>query len=35
MMWHIFKWGPGCKIIAPKSLQQEYKKYLQENLNNY
>ena len=35
IIWHIFKWGAGCKIIAPKSLQNEYKKYLQENLKNY
>lgn len=35
IMWHVFKWGAGCKIVAPKSLQQEYKKYLQEVLKNY
>lgn len=35
IIWHIFKWGAGCKILAPKFLQDEYKKYLQENINNY
>lgn len=35
IIWHVFKWGAGCKILAPKSLQDEYKKYLEENLSNY
>ena len=35
IIWHVFKWGSGCKIIAPKSLQDEYKKYLEDNLKNY
>ena len=35
IMWHAFKWGSGCKIIAPKKLQQDYKKYLEDNLKNY
>ena len=35
IIWHVFKWGKDCKIIAPKSLQKEYKKYLEENLKNY
>lgn len=35
IIWHIFKWGAGCKIVSPKSLQKEYKKYLEENLKNY
>lgn len=35
IIWHVFKWGAGCKIISPKSLQTEYKKYLEENLKNY
>ena len=35
IIWHVFKWGCGCKIIAPKSLQDEYRKYLKENLDNY
>ena len=34
IIWHVFKWGADCKIIAPKSLQLEYKKYLQECLEN-
>ena len=32
---HVFKWGAGCKIIVPKSLREEYKKYLEEILKNY
>lgn len=35
IIWHIFKWGAGCRIVSPKSLKDEYKKYLLENLNNY
>ncbi|MCR4881630.1 MAG: WYL domain-containing protein [bacterium] len=35
IIWHIFKWGAGCKILAPKALQKEYKEYLAENLKNY
>lgn len=35
IIWHVFRWGAGCKIIAPKSLKDEYKKYLKENLVNY
>ena len=35
IIWHVFKWGAGCKILAPKSLQTEYKRYLEENLKNY
>lgn len=35
IMWHIFRWGDGCKIIAPKKLQTQYKKYLQDCLKNY
>ncbi len=35
IMWHIFKWGKGCKIISPKSLKDEYKKYLEDVLLNY
>ncbi len=35
IMWHIFKWGKGCKIISPKSLKDEYKKYLEDVLTNY
>ncbi len=34
IMWHIFKWGAGCKIIEPSKLKKEYKKYLTEVLNN-
>ena len=35
IIWHVFKWGAGCKILAPWSLRDEYKKYLEENLRNY
>ena len=35
IIWHVFKWGGGCKIIAPKSLQDEYRTYLKENLDSY
>lgn len=35
IIWHIFKWGAGCKIISPKSLKIEYKNYLMDNLKNY
>jgi predicted DNA-binding transcriptional regulator YafY len=35
ILWHVFKWGSGCKIIAPKSLVSEYKAYLKDNLKNY
>ena len=35
IIWHVFKWGSGCKIIAPKLLQDEYKKYLEDCLKNY
>ena len=34
IIWHVFKWGSGCKILAPKSLKQEYKKYLEDCLKN-
>lgn len=35
ILWHVFKWGAGCKIVAPKSLVKEYKAYLKDNLKNY
>ena len=35
IIWHVFKWGAGCKIVAPKSLKEQYKKYLEENLKNF
>ncbi len=35
IIWHVFKWGNGCKIVAPKVLQDAYKKCLEENLKNY
>lgn len=33
IMWHVFKWGSCCKIVAPKSLKAQYKQYLQDCLN--
>ena len=35
IIWHVFKWGKDCKILAPNTLQNKYKKYLEENLKNY
>lgn len=35
IIWHVFKWGEDCKILAPKSLIVEYKQYLERSLNNY
>ena len=35
ILWHVFKWGAGCKVLSPQSLRDEYKKYLEENLRNY
>ena len=35
IIWHVFKWGDGCQIIAPVKLRNYYKEYLQRNLNNY
>lgn len=35
IIWHVFRWGAGCKILSPLSLKKEYKQYLQENLKNY
>ena len=32
IIWHVFKWGKHCKIIAPKVLKDKYRKYLQELL---
>ena len=32
IIWHIFKWGKHCKIIAPKKLKDKYRTYLQELL---
>ena len=35
IIWHVFKWGRGCKILEPASLQKDYQKMLAENLENY
>ena len=35
IIWHVFKWGAGCQIIAPQSLRDEYKKMLEECLANF
>jgi predicted DNA-binding transcriptional regulator YafY len=34
IIWHVFRWGEGCKIISPKSLDKEYKQYLKNCLKN-
>lgn len=34
IIWHVFRWGDGCKILSPKSLQNEYKQYLQDCLKD-
>jgi len=35
IIWHVFKWGSHCKVLAPKSLKNDYKTYLNECLNNF
>ena len=35
IIWHVFKWGAACKILAPQSLKDEYKKLLEESLANF
>ena len=35
IIWHVFKWGAGCQIIAPQSLKAEYQKYLKDSLANF
>ena len=35
IIWHVFRWGAGCKILSPLSLKKEYKQYLLENLKKY
>ena len=35
IIWHVFRWGANCQIIAPQSLRDEYKKLLEENLANF
>lgn len=35
IIWHVFKWGKHCKILAPAPLKKEYKNYLQEVLKNF
>jgi predicted DNA-binding transcriptional regulator YafY len=32
IIWHVFKWGAGCQLLSPKSLQDEYKKDLEKVL---
>ena len=34
IIWHVFRWGAECKILAPDSLKNEYREYLCENLKN-
>ena len=33
IIWHVFKWGKGCKILNPTSLKKEYEKYLKDCLD--
>lgn len=35
IIWHVFKWGAGCKINKPETLKKAYSDYLKENLKNY
>lgn len=35
IIWHVFKWGKNCEILAPKKLREVYKNYLHENLEKY
>lgn len=35
IIWHVFKWGKYCEILAPKKLREVYKNYLKENLEKY
>ena len=35
IIWHIFKWGKGCKINKPESLKKTYKTYLKDILKDY
>lgn len=32
IIWHVFKWGDKCKILAPKILKTQYKQYLSDCL---
>lgn len=34
IIWHVFKWGSGCKIVKPATLNKQYKEYLTKVLNN-
>ena len=34
IMWHVFKWGKDCRIIAPEQLKNEYIKYLENVLKS-
>lgn len=34
IMWHVFKWGEGCKIVKPADLNKQYKEYLSKVLNS-
>lgn len=33
IIWHVVRWGKKCKILAPKSLQKEFKEYIKELLD--
>lgn len=34
IIWHVFKWGEGCKIVKPASLNKQYREYLSKVLSN-
>jgi len=34
IIWHVFKWGAGCKIVKPATLNKQYKEYLSKVMNN-
>ena len=34
IIWHVFKWDSGCKIVKPATLNKQYKEYLTKVLNN-
>lgn len=33
IIWHVIRWRKNCKILAPKSLQKEFKEYIKELLD--
>lgn len=35
IIWHLVTWGTNVEIVSPKSLKENYKKYLEDILNNF